>query len=350
MDSYIQKYQVNGGYKLRANIMWPEKDPETGKTIRKHIGIKLDCWEHETMKAYVKLGEIIASLKKGIHPNAIKTKIKKLKPKFTNGDLKDIWEVNILPWFGEYAIAEINPKLLGRYIEKRWPLRADGELQGKHSTYKKHMRALRTAVLTVAQDWKVPAVKFKEIPKSRKHPLPLKDAITAAPFVKAQSARNGEKYLLCHWIMLYTAMDISDALSLAPDDITSIEIKGRKRRWISMERGKSGVRIELPFTPQLRRILGKAPRPIDPKVPYCHEITAKNVATAIRRAFAASGRPGYSSKDLRRMLGAILTDLGYPKEVIRKGLTHAPDSNSTDAYMGVYDSTLDEAFDRAFGG
>ena len=51
MDSYIQKYKVQGGYKLKSNILWPEKDPKTGKTIRRHIGIKLDCWEHEKMKA-----------------------------------------------------------------------------------------------------------------------------------------------------------------------------------------------------------------------------------------------------------------------------------------------------------
>ena len=156
--------------------------------------------------------------------------------------------------------------------------------------------------------------------------------------------------------MLYTALDILDAIQLAPDDIV------REGTWISMDRSKSGVQIELPVVPQLARILSKVPRPIDSKRPYCAGIirkngaeatpkqASKNVSTAIKRAFSTSGKPGYTAKDLRRMLGAILLDQGYSREWIDKALTHAPGSRTTDAYMGVYDETLERAFKDAFGG
>ena len=123
------------------------------------------------MKAYVKVGEILASLKNGIHPNAIKTKLKKLKPKFTNDDLESIWEVNILPWFGEYAIMEVTTKLLERYVEKRWGLSAKGEIQGKRDTFKKHMRSLKTAIIQYVQTGVFPRLSLKRFQKRGSNPF-----------------------------------------------------------------------------------------------------------------------------------------------------------------------------------
>lgn len=350
---------INGRWHVRRHYY--EIQP-SGKRVRKFLSKTLNAKEEDYGAAMIEFGRILENLDKGVHPNALKTVVGRLNYHADNTDKQALWENNIKPFFHDYRVQEVDEALIKRYIRTKWEQAGDeGELRSKKSSLKKRLRVLREAIHLVHPLWQVPVVKTREIPMEKKQPLVIEAAKSAAPFVKAASEKNGDKYLLAHWIMLYTAMDISDAIALAAEHIVPFEIEGKKYKWISMERAKSGVKIELPLVAPLDRILSRAPRPIDSKTPYCHGIllkdgtvappgkAAKNVATAVRRGFRLSGKAGYSSKDLRRMLGAVLLDLGYSRELIRKALTHAPGSRSTDAYMGVYDASLNEALQNAFG-
>ena len=280
---------------------------------------------------YIKLGEVLKAWEDGLHPNAARMLIGKV-PESMAIRYKQALTKNVLPFFGRYTIGQIDDELCAAYCLKRWGSDQDGRPRAVKSTWAKERRALKQLINVVVKGWELPEIKTVGIVKPDKRPLTIEQIKSVAEHVPA-------KYKPVYWIMAYTGMDIGDALTLAPEHIKDMT-------WISKPRGKTASTVSLPIGKSFRAILKSIPEPMRKPSPFLSQLKPNGVKVAVKKAFARAGLEGYSSKDLRRSLASRLLDAGYTYQWIAKALGHAPGSNVTERYAGVFEDTLREAFEK----
>ena len=65
---------------------------------------------------------------------------------------------HIDPFFGEYIPNDITQEIIEKYIEHKWGLNAEGNLQAMESSFKKHMAILRQLIQSVDENYKFNAL------------------------------------------------------------------------------------------------------------------------------------------------------------------------------------------------
>jgi integrase len=292
----------------------------------------LDAWggtpKDAPNEAYIELGTLMSDLKKGLNPGGVRKKVKDIKVKKPTSREADDLRLHIYPFFGEYKWVEVDKDLIEKYFEKRWGLNSKGGLQAP-STVDKELRALAKVMRIVDRKWEKPKIRYEKLERETLEPLTFDQIILALTKLPAQ--HHG-----AYWVMAYTAMDVSDVISLCPKNI--------KDGWIIKERGKSGQDIAVPICKSLKDIFSKIPYPLDKNKSIFPDINPKSTASAIRRSFSEVGLHGYGSKYLRRYVASMLLDDGYSHDWIGKALAHADGSKVTQKYTKVYKATLETAF------
>jgi integrase len=321
---------INGRW--YSNI-WNPKNP------KKRIQVSLDAYKHEKRKASVNLGAVIADIQKGINPTSARQKINKLviEGKVTQRT-KDALK-HIDSFFGEYKPRDVDEKLIGKYIESRFGLSGEGELQAYKNTLDKELLALQRKLQSVyGKGYRLERPKYKNMKREILDSPTLEQIEATAEFIE-------DKYKAIYWTMAYTGMDVSDVVYLTPGDF--------KDGWIIKKRGKTTQEIAVPVCDPLADILKAVPWPLSKDARIFPEgkgradrITPDGTATHVRRCFTTAGFPGYGSKYLRRFVGSILLDKGYSEDWIGKALAHADGSKETKKYTKVYKATLEEAFGK----
>ena len=297
------------------------------------IQVALNAWggtpTKPPNKAYIELGELLSDLHKGINPSGVRKSIKSIVLHNPSKRTQQVLRSHIFPFFGDYKWGEVDKDLIEKYFEHRWGLTSEGELRGSRSTVDKELRALTQLMRVVDKRWELPKVRYQKIKKEILPPL-THDQINLV------LNHLPKKYHAVYWVMAYTAMDISDAISLSPSELVD--------GWIIKHRGKSGLEIAVPVCKPLLSVLRAVPQPLDKGVSLFPEINPKATSTAIRRAFIHAGLEGYGAKYLRRFVASKLLDAGYTMDWIGKALAHADGSKITQRYTKVYKSTLESAF------
>jgi len=318
----------------------PKKKGKQGRPRRYHSNIRwkgekiqvpLDATEYEKLKAIAQLGIIYKDLKNGIHPQAVRQKIKKLKiKKKVIQRNQEILDTHLYPFFGLYRPRDIDLDIISSYIEYRYGLCDDGKLQAVHNTIDKELIVLQMLVRTVDKHWIVPRPDYEHI--QRKGELPpltfeqiQKTALSVPP-----------RYIVIYWAMAYTALDIGDVTALKQFEV--------KNGWINSKRGKTKRDIHLPICKELQAHFDKIPINLDGSALLFPCIENDKVSKEIIRAFKRACLPGYGSKYLRRFVASIMADHGYEETLIGTMLAHAPGSKLTSGYIKPYDKTLIEAF------
>jgi integrase len=307
------------------------------KNPKKKIQVSLDAYKNETFKAAKNLGVVLADIEKGINPTSARKNIHKLKlPGKLTERTESALRNHIYPFFGGYKPGDIDKNKIEKYIEHRFGLNADGELQAYRNTIEKELLALQRLMQTAYGDsYKLPQVKYKKLRKEILPPLTLEQIEMVSRYIL-------DTYRPIYWIMAYTGMDVSDAISLTPRNF--------KDDWIEKERGKSGIEIAVPVCEPLANILKNVPWPIHQDARIFSNMTANGCAIHVRRCFKKAGLDGYGSKYLRRFIASIMLDNGYSNDWIGKALAHAEGSKVTKKYTKVYRSTLEKAFEKIRSG
>ena len=113
--SMVSSKEKHGGMPMYMRLIkgrWYSniRDP---KNWRKKIAVSLDAYEHETRKATLNLGRIVADLEKGINPTSARQNMGRLK---LSGRITErtsqILDKHIYPYFGGYNPREILRALL----------------------------------------------------------------------------------------------------------------------------------------------------------------------------------------------------------------------------------------------
>jgi len=300
------------------------------KTI---IQISLDAYEKETRKATVNLGKILADLENGISPTSARKKINQLqiKGRMTKR-MEQALRVHVYPYFGEYRPGEIDEEVIAKYIESRFGLSGDGELQAYANTIKKELNALQRLLQSaLGGGYRLLKVKYKNLTKEILPPLTLEQIEKVSRFVMDECKP-------VYWLMAYTGMDISDVVYLKPEDF--------KDGWIIKERGKTTQEIAIPVCEPLSDILKTAPWPIKQDARIFPDVDPEFISKHIINCFKKAGLDGYGSKYLRRFIASVMLDNGYSNDWIGKALGHAEGSKITKRYSKVYKATLEEAFGK----
>lgn len=307
------------------------------KNPKKKIQVSLDAYKNEKFKATKNLGVILADIEKGINPTSARKNIHKLElPGRVTERTESALRKHIYPFFGAYKPGEIDKNKIEKYIEHRFGLNADGELQAYKNTIEKELLVLQRLMQTAyGEGYKLPKVKYKKLNKEILSALTLEQIEVVSRYVL-------DNYKPVYWIMAYTGMDVSDVISLTPRDFQD--------GWIRKERGKSGIEIAVPVCEPLADILKNVPWPIHQDARIFSDMTANGCAIHVRRCFKKAGLDGYGSKYLRRFIASIMLDNGYSNDWIGKALAHAEGSNVTEKYTKVYESTLKEAFGKIKSG
>lgn len=295
------------------------------------IEISLDAWEHQERLATIRLGEVFKDLENGIHPRAANKMIKSFPvPVFKNRDHESSLRNHLLPFFGRRFLREIDEDCMAEYLDWRWGRDENGELRAVKTTLDREMLVLKRWVQLTVKTWTPPRVKFRRIKKPKKHPLTPEQVNLVGSFISA-------KIRPIYWVLAHTGMDIGDVLALTPAMI--------QNGWITKKRGKTSQDIRLPVTDSLLAVFQEVPWPIDPDQKIFHR-TSDYITVACKRAFVKAGLPDYSAKDLRRYVASRMLDAGYEMDWIAKALGHAPGSQLTKVYPAIYDTTLEEAFQK----
>jgi len=295
------------------------------------IEVPLDATEFEKKKAHAELGIILKGLKDGIHPQAIRQRIKnlKIKKKVIQRN-QEILNTHIYAFFGLYRLRDVDLDLISNYIEHRYGLNDEGKLQAVHNTIDKELIVLQMLLRTADKNFQVPRPEYEHIRRKGEFPpLTFEQIQRTALSVPAQ-------YIIVYWAMAYTALDISDVTALKQFEV--------KDGWINSERGKTKRDIHIPICEELQAEFNKLPINLDPNAPLFPGIENDKVSKEIIRAFKRSDLPGYGSKYLRRFIASIMADHGYEETLIGTMLAHAPGSKLTAGYIKPYDKTLIEAF------
>jgi hypothetical protein len=306
------------------------------KNWKKKITVSLDAYENEKWKAASNLGKIMQDLARGVDPTSARKNIRKLviEGKVTVRT-EGILGTHIYPFFGEYKPREVDRRLIEKYIENRYGLSPDGNLQAYTNTIEKELITLQRLMQTVyGEGYRLPKVKYEKLSKDILPALTLEQIEHTSNFIN-------DSYLPVFWTMAYTGADISDVLDFAP--------KHFKDGWINKERGKSGEDIHIPVCEPLADIFKTVPWPINQEAKIFTGLTAKATSTYMRRAFRLAGLSGYGSKYLRRFVASIMLDNGYSNDWIGKALAHSEGSKVTRKYTQVYKNTLEEAFGKIKG-
>ena len=288
-------------------------------------------------KAVKELGRVQEDIENGIDPSATRRRIKDLRLRGEKTDrIVGILKTHIYPFFGDYRLKEIDKGLIEAYIESRFGLHKSGKLQGVKSTLDKELNALQSLLKTADPHYKKPSLEYIKIKRKKLEPLTEDQIAMVGDSLMA-------KYRPVYWLMVYTGMDVSDAVYIQAKHFT-------KDGWIDKPRGKveheEGERIVLPVLPELRERLRNTPTPLDPEARLFPGINNKQTTTALLRAFKVAGLPGYGAKYLRRYIGAALLDEGYSEAWIGKALSHADGSKITGRYTQVYKETMLKAFKK----
>jgi len=314
---------INGRW--YSNIYDPDNPGEK-------IVVSLDAYAKEKRKAQINLGGILKDMENGIRPTSAKSKISKLKIKDRCSDrTAQILRTHIYPFFGNTKPREVNDDLIKKYIEHRFGLDKNGEIQAFPNTIKKELLALQQLLgVAFGESYKLPKITYKKLKREMLEPLTIHQINRASLCVDA-----GYKEIF--WIMALTGMDVSDVISLCRADMVD--------GWIKKLRGKTEQKIEVPICRELRDILKPLPLPLG-KTERIFKVNSKAVSTHIRRSFVKAGLPGYGPKYLRRFIGTILLSQGNTKDWIAKMLSHAEGSAQTDAYLGVYKTQAEDEFNK----
>lgn len=298
------------------------------------------------------VGAILADLERGIEPTSAKTTIRNLVFKGKVSDRRQgILDNHIYPFFGRmkaHYIQKNSERLLSEYIESRFGLDADGELQAKGDTIDKEIQTLQALLQTMfGKTFRLDKPKYHKIIFESLPDLTFDQIEYVASFVKEK------KYYLVFWFMAYTGCDIKDAVTLRSGEI----IDG----WIDRKRSKTQQKIYIPICEPLAELMQSMPRPLNSDAKVFGDLNNKATSTYLNRTFKKAGEAlmedpkdpdeenplaGYGPKYLRRFIGAQLTDLGYSEEWTGKALGHSPNSKQTKKYCKIYSSTLEEAFSK----
>lgn len=303
------------------------------KNWKKKIVVSLDAYEQETRKATVNLGKILADIENGISPTSARKKIISLeiKGRMTKR-MAQALRTHVYPYFGSYRPGEIDEEIIAKYIEHRFGLSIDGQLQAYANTIKKELQALQRLLQPVfGLAYRLPRVKYKNLTKEILPPLTLGQIERVSSFVM-------DEYKPVYWLMAYTGMDISDVAYLKPDDF--------KDGWIIKQRGKTAQDITIPICEPLSDILKNVPWPIKQDTRIFPDVDPEFISKHIINCFKKAGLDGYGSKYLRRFIASIMLDNGYSNDWIGKALGHAEGSKITKRYSKVYKATLEEAFGK----
>lgn len=321
----IRSRKINGSWHHYGRVRHDGRDREwlLGTTARKSPDNSI----------YMKFGEDLKLWEQGIDPNSARMMIREIPVPVMAERYSQTVTKHLVPFFGTYRVKDIDEAALTAYCVHRWGQTEDGKPRAVKNTWNKERRALKYLVNAVVKGWEPPGIKTHEDRKPTKKPLTLEQ-------VEAVGREVPKKYQAAYWIMAYTGMDVSDALTLAPEHIDW------SKGWITKARGKTQCVVSLPICKSLGLVLRSLPRPVQPASPLISSLKSHNCATEIRRAFHRAGLNGYSAKDLRRFIASRLQDAGYSYEWIAKVLGHAPGSQVTQRYAAVYDDTLRAAFDK----
>jgi len=303
------------------------------KNWKKKIVVSLDAYEQETRKATVNLGKILADIENGINPASTRKRIISLEIKGRMTKRMDqALRTHVYPYFGSYRPGEIDEEIIAKYIEHRFGLSIDGELQAYANTIKKELQALQRLLQSVfSARYLLPRVKYKNLTKEILPPLTLEQIERASMFVL-------DEYKSIYWLMAYTGMDISDVVYLKPEDF--------KDGWIIKQRGKTTQDIAIPVCEPLADVLKTVPWPIKQDTRIFNNVNPGFISNHIITCFKKAGLEGYGSKYLRRFIASVMLDNGYSNDWIGKALGHAEGSRTTKRYSKIYKATLEEAFGK----
>ena len=325
--------QEKGGMPVYMKLVrgrWYANIPDPKRPGMK-IQSSLNAYEHEKRKATVELGMVLQDIDRGVDPTTARKNMVgvKLKGKVSER-AQGIYDNHIIPYFGNMKPKDITEEVIGGYIESRYGLNADGELQAYGETIGKELDVLQRLLKVVfGKGYILDKPRYVNLKRDILHPLTLEQIEHVSKFI------NGSYYPV-YWIMAYTGMDISDVLALEPNHI--------KDGWITKERGKTGINIKVPICEPLLDIFKTVPWPINQEAKIFPKLKTKATSTYIRQKFKKAGLPGYGSKYLRRFVGSILLNNGYTEDWIGKALAHAEGSKQTGKYTAIYEKTMSEAF------
>jgi len=299
--------------------------------------IPLGLYPTQKTEAIQAVGAILENLKNGIEPFPPQIKVRNISFAAKISERRaGILENHIYPYFGEMKARDVqknSEKILSEYIESRFGLDADGELQAKEDTIHKEIQTLQALLQTMfGKTFTLDKPKYNKIVFESLPDLTMEQIEHVATFIKEK------KYYYIFWFMAWTAVDIMDAVTLK-----SCEIKDG---WINRKRSKTQNQIFIPVCEPLAEIMKTMPRSLNPGAKVFGDLNNKATSTYLNRIFKIAGFPGYGPKYLRRFIGAQLTDLGYSEEWAGKALAHSENSSQTKKYCKIYKETMREAFSK----
>lgn len=317
-------------------------------------------WHGSSLKARVPEFDIayknyVLELDKIERGESAKIKKKKIKAIEYNEKVvryKGAYDKWILPYFGEMTVQDVTKKVILDYLKSR-----EGMTK---STLTKELRVLKNVIQQVDESFELPKeIVYKNKGKKTVRAATLADVKKVLPFVAKQSEQHGEQYTNVFKLMLYTGLDISDAVYL---DWEHVE-KRRNRFWIARSRFKSGELFDVPAGPQLTRFLESMrkaknlemlesgslePGPLFRTGKNSQGINNKGVSSAFKRAFKDAGVKG-SAKSLRHFFASYVSAKGRVTDAnIGHLLGHASGSKCTKDYIHAYDEDLEQGVDLAF--
>ena len=267
------------------------------------------------------------------------------KLKFNDRE-QGIYDANLIPFFKDKALGEIDDKLVLEYVAAR------EELGRTKSTLEKELRVLKRVVRLVKDSFKSPEkIAYKNKGNKTARAIRLPKVKEVLPWVRKQSKKYGDDYARVYQIMALTGMDIKDVVYLEWKNIERVE----EGYWIRASRFKTGIEFDIPAGPRLVQILnemGKVRR-LDGFVFKTGKgksggINNKAVSKALSRAFKDAGVKG-SAKSLRHFFASWLSARGdLTDSNVAKMLGHAKGSRCTAGYIHTWEEDLEAGIEKAF--
>lgn len=345
----VSKYltEKNGLLYFRKRKPAPSKDEW-------HISLGLN--KYQVIEAIQKIGTILADIAKGLEPSSPLTRIKtltltgKVSPRRA-----EILTNHIYPYFGEMKPREVSVEVLSDYLEYRsvalygFGRDEDGELVAKKDTINKEFQALQALLrLIFGKSFVMERPVFNHIEFEPAPPLTFEQIELVADHGVIE-----KKYLPLFWFLVYTGVDIMDAITLKACEIKKIKDPqtGLTMNWIDRKRSKTQRSIFLPVCEALQHELNVLPIRLNPQEKVFAELQsaknpAKATATYFTHAFNRVNLNNYSAKYLRRFIGSFLTNEGMSETWTAQALSHAPGSSQTKKYCQIYNSTMVKYFSR----
>jgi len=300
------------------------------------IGNSLDAYEPETKKAQVNLGRLIEKLDNGIIVGGVNKKFKFLisdeKSFFTSYGYYQLWRDHLKVFLGEYRVGELTQQVVEEYMENRYKLNEDDELQVMQNTFQKEMVALQQVVRSVEPHFSVSKklldkINYNKIYKEQLAPLTPEQLYQATLQAKGYW---GDIFL----IMLYTGMEGRDVFDLKPEHIkdgviTKVRHKNKYK--------KKKTTIKMPICDALKKVFEKIPTPASKHQCYFkigNEYKHARCSKAIREIFTKAGLNGYGAKSLRRYMGEEINSqyMVEANKSAQEALAHSANSNQTGFY------------------